>query len=540
MSRRNVASAMKPATFSKTPLSMMPNTVSTASSKNNAKLEASLSASESVVTSDSQSMTESYSESSSIGSSAGLPPVNSEGKHGKQGKHGKKDKNNNSESSDESSENQREEKRKERKRKAKETARRNKRKQKQDAREAAAAAATAAPSKSKVGTATSAVVTSAKRMKSSVMSKAAAAPGENVMLVKQLKPFSEGVEWDNTEYIVRVNKSMKELREISDADGNVALSLGDGSITIERTTPEIYARSKSILSSNNAAALHSDPGKHSAKNQIVHDVTVISAHNGMPVSVTLCLNNIVGSAKSVVYPVNSENELQHLAFSVQQGEKLSNYNILQNSVEGKNDFAFSSSFPKHNPDNLREGVMDMRAKDGVARVLVPHSSAQPHPIVVLAQMSIAKNLTEEERAKNNGNIPSNMMVESVDDPGHYIMSRAVFEEYHARTHKGLLSKTPLSDVANPHGKIWLSIRDLMKRSDSQTPVNVTSKKRIDTDLPRIDSKALWTDNTELETNRTNANSKESAKDTRYNFFARIAVRSKAVAHLATQDTLAPM
>lgn len=358
---------------------------------------------------------------------------------------------------------------------------------------------------------------------------------ENVLLVKQLAPFSDSVAWDETEYVVRVNKTLKELQALSDADGNVTISLGDGSVTVERTTPAIHDRLTSKIAAHSASAIHANPSKFSSKSQVVHEAKIISAHNSFPVSLTLALSNIVGSANSVVYPINSANELHALAFSVQQGEKLSNHRVLRNNFKDKQGFAFSAAFPSFTADNLRQGVISAHPLNGVSRVLVPHSEERYHPVIILAQTDISKTMTEEQRAKYGDMIPPEILAKSQDNPGYYIMSEEHFNKYHDRCVVGLTSRTPLSDVSNPHGKIFLSIRDLVKSNSAQSNAAVSSKKSIDGDIPTISCKNLWTENQELETHRTNATSKESAKDTRYNFFARVLVTSKDAAALAVHS-----
>ena len=356
---------------------------------------------------------------------------------------------------------------------------------------------------------------------------------ENVLLVKQLAPFSESVAWDDTEYVIRVNKTLSELQALSDADGNVTISLGDGSITVERTTPEIHNRVASSLKVNSASALHANPSNFNSKTHVVHEATVISAHNSFPVSLVLSLSNIVGSAKSVVYPVNGNpHELNCLSFSVQQGEKLSKHRVLKNSFQDKQNFTFSAAFPTFTADNLRDGVIKNHPLNGVSRLLVPHSDDRPHPVVILAQTDISKTLTPEQRAKYGDMVPPEILAKSQDNPGYFLMSEEHFNKYHDRCRTGLMSRTPMSDVANPHGKIFLAMRDLVKASNAQSNAPVSSKKSIDSDIPVMSYKNLWTENQELETHRTNPTSKASAKDTRYNFYARVLVSSKDAATLA--------
>lgn len=97
-------------------------------------------------------------------------------------------------------------------------------------------------------------------MEPSTLSETAVFPGDKG------EPVSEGSKWYTNVYTIHINKSMKELREISDAHGYIPLRLDDASITIERTP--------------------SNPRKHNANCQIVHDVNIDSSRNDMPLTDT--------------------------------------------------------------------------------------------------------------------------------------------------------------------------------------------------------------------------------------------------------------
>lgn len=371
------------------------------------------------------------------------------------------------------------------------------------------------------------------------------ASNEKVILVKQLQPFSQTVNWSTTDYLIHVNKSMRELEAMSDANGNVAIGLGDGSVTIERTTPGIHTRLNELRSKASATSLASSPGEHSISDHVVHSATIVSAHNGFPIGVRMQLKNIVASAKHHVFPVNSNGELQNLTFSVQQGEKLNNHEVFNNQFESKEGFKFFNAFNGFTPNNLRDGVVSAMPLNGVQRLAVPHSDTKLHPVVMLAQTNIGEVITPEQKAKYGDVIPPELMSASADAPGYYLMSNELFENFHARCQKGLREKNPLSDVSNPHGQMWVSTRDIKAAaaggSNSSSSASVSSqtsmgfsKARLDNDFVASNAKSLWTASSEIDTNRVGSAAKESARDTRYNFFCRLRVLSQNVSHLASQ------
>lgn len=109
------------------------------------------------------------------------------------------------------------------------------------------------------------------------------------------------------------------------------------------------------------------------------------------------------------------------------------------------------------------------------------------------------------------------------------MSKTVFETYHQRCADGLRAGNPLSDIANPHGKISLGNKSLF----SKKPVNGSTKTRLDSaSHVQSSAKAAWTTNPELIVGRTTQAKKDSAKDTVYSAYARIQVRSIQTVNLA--------
>jgi hypothetical protein len=224
---------------------------------------------------------------------------------------------------------------------------------------------------------------------------------------------------------------------------------------------------------------------------------------------------------------------------VQQGEKLADHPIFDNPFDSKDNFKFFGAFPGKTASNLKDGVLPTTPLNGVSRYLVPHSDENLHPVVLLAQANIKDDLSSAQRKKFKETIPPELMSESADNPGFYLMSQSLFDKYHARCQTKLREKNPLSDVANPHGAMWVSARDLKAAAASMAPVSSQSssvkgftKSHHDADLVASNNKSLWLTAPEIDTNRVTAAGKESARDTRYNFFCRLRIESLNATELA--------
>lgn len=377
---------------------------------------------------------------------------------------------------------------------------------------------------------------SSKVNSASNVTKIASTSGNGVVLVHQLAPFSESIHKDVSEFIIRVDgKSVADIAEQSDANGDLILSLGDG-ITIERTVPSIDQKVQSNAKTYSASDLHkdvtNDSSKMRSKSHVAYDVRIVNSHNPFPCALKFCCPTIVGSSKDIAFSGNDAKDRQALTFTLQQGEKLSNHVIFTNNNFDKKNFAFFSAFPTFTADNLRDGVMPaMAGENGVERVLVPHDNkGKMHPVVTLAQMDIARSLSAEEKRKNNGTIPPHLMVQSTDFAGYTIMNKDVFDKYAARCEQGLRAGQPLSDLSNPYCKVSLGNRSLFSDKTSSTG---SSKTRLDSaSHVQSSAKAAWLNNPQLSAGRTSESKKEAAKTTPYSAYARIQVRSVQTVNLA--------
>ena len=279
--------------------------------------------------------------------------------------------------------------------------------------------------------------------------------GEKVMQVQIAQPYDKQVGWNTTVYNIRVNKSLKEMHAMSDSNGYVVLSPADGSVSIERTTPDIYSRHASMTSAASRSKYLADPASFSKAGDIVHEVQLLSAHNSLNADVTVICGNLIGSSKSVVFPQNPPDLQQACTFCIFSGEKRQpDPDLMKNPVKSRDDFHFFSSFKRFSADNLRAGVTysDLKMPDGAAdSALLEAARRQGQrdaPRLVARPHEVPKGWSMRSYAKYGDMFPPEIMSKSADTPGYYIMAKDI-----CRSLRGTLQcRPPLQASAQRRGE----------------------------------------------------------------------------------------
>ncbi len=358
--------------------------------------------------------------------------------------------------------------------------------------------------------------------------KESSSSNEKVMIVQAVKEFEQEIPWVDTEMIITLEGSLRDLAGAARPDNTVLLTAGRG-VIILKTSPSIFERMTSNAKKMSQAEVEADPFALLTNEHLTHEAIVVQSHNGFPCRLSLEMPNIQASSRDTVFPSVLAKNKQSLSLILERGESLSKHRVFKNTFE-RGDLDFFSSYQHHTPDNLREGTLPATSRNGVERLMVPSSAENPHPVVDLAQLKFTEEMSKKElikykRKDNKYDIPADIMCESLDDPGYVIMSKPLFNKYAERCQTGMKSRHALSDVAHP-----IVFVSRVVHNDHFTRGQVATRSRMDGGSGASASSQTtapdWLHKSEIEVGRVDQKARDNALSTTHSAFVRLLIRSR--------------
>lgn len=338
------------------------------------------------------------------------------------------------------------------------------------------------------------------------------------MMVSMAKSLTDRINWSQAELLIKFDGSLTGSKQRSNANGQVVLIPGDG-VHFTRSTPKLNAQIQSNMKMTSRSSAMSSPHSVGGKRYIIHQASILSAHNANPASLLVEIPNFVASESETVYYNSKGEAVNHLCIAMMPGETIKDKVVMTNKC-ADDVLQIYSEYPSYNQHNLREGVTNALPKNGIARLAVPHSEKKRHPVVDLAVSKLAsdKNLMSKKQIKayqESGNLPEEILTPSRDAADTMLISAAVFDAYETRVKKGMASVVPHSDMSNPYA--------LVSRFNYNT-AKYANEAVTDNRLEQVSSaKDIWTDSREIHANRTTQESKQNALTTDYGSYIRVGV-----------------